>query len=258
MGIALLPIILIFIVISIILSIFGSIGNSVSNVASGGQFVQDDMQMEEYALAQYDLEFNNAVGYEDNILIVFLVDENYQDFYTMAIVGYNIDKSINSMFGGRYTEYGNALTENLNSNYKSSLTRNLKDTVYVMKDAVDNLNLKSSFDTDMGSPGNYNSHVTNHSSIDVDESIINNSLESFTNVTDIPIVIVIDDMDAVFDKKVDSFDVIKILFAVVLCGVAVYFIVCAFKEKGDDRNNESNGSNKENRSRDPRHDDTHW
>ncbi len=258
MGMMLLPIILIFIVISLLFSVFGSIGNSISNVASGGHFVQDDRQMEEYALAQYNVEFDDAVGYEDNILIVFLVDESREGFYTMALVGYNINDEINDMFGNQYTEYGRELTDNLNPHYENTLSQNLRATVNAMTCHVANLKLKSSFYEDEGSPAGYISHVTNHSTLPVSEETINDSLEYFTQETDIPIVVVIDDMDAVFDKRIDTYDIITVIFAVVLLGVAIYFIVRAFKGKGDGRRDEESDGRRGEEGRDPRDDDTHW
>ena len=246
MGMAILPIILIFIAISIIMSLFGSVGSSVSNIASGGDYLLDDSVMEEYALKQYAVELKNTVEYEDNILIVFLVDENSEDFYTMAIVGYNIHDKINNMFGGKYTEYGQHLTSNLNPNYKETLSRNLAATVRGMTDEVVNLRLKSSFYDDMGSPGGYVSHVTNHSDLEISEKTINSALEEFTEETDIPIVDVIDDMSDVFEKKVAGYDIITVLFAIAIGGVAVYFIVRAFKgkdEKKDDGNTDEDDKN---------------
>lgn len=237
MGMAILPIILIFIAISLIMSLFGSVGSSVSNIASGGDYILDDSIMEEYSMDQYAVEFKNTVEYEDNILLVFLVDENNEDFYTMAIVGYNIHDNINNMFGGKYTEYGQHLTGNLNPNYKETLSRNLASTVRAMTDEVVNLRLKSSFYDDMGSPGSYQAHVTNKSNLEINEKTINTALEEFTAETDIPIVVVIDDMSDVFEKKVAGYDIITVLFAIAIGGVAIYFIVRAFKDKDEKKDN---------------------
>ena len=259
MGMTILPIILIFIVISLILSVFGSIGSSISNVANGGHFVEDDRRMEEYAMDQYAVEFSDAVEYEDNILIVFLVDDSRESFYTMAIVGYNIHDKINDMFGNQYTEFGRELTENLNPRYENTLSQNLRATVNGMTDNIVNLKLGSSFYKNEGSPGGYTSHVTNHSTLAVSEATINDALIDFTKETDIPIVIVIEDMDDVFDKSIETYDIITIIFAVILLGVAIYFIVCAFKGKNDDRNkNDESNAQDEEKSSDPRDNDTHW
>lgn len=250
MGMTLLPIILIFIIISLVMSLFGSVGSSISNVANGGNFVTDDRVLEEYAMDKYATEFDNTVEYEDNILIVFLVDEGCEDFYTMAIVGYNIKDQINDMFGGKNTEYGHHLTNNLNPNYKETLSRNLSATVRRMTDEVVNLKLKSSFFEDAGSPGSYQSHVTNLSNLEISDSTVNAALEEFTEETDIPIVIVIDDMGDVFDKKVAGYDIFTILFALAIGGVAIYFIVRAFKGKDD--------NDRGNMSEDDKNNSTYW
>ena len=264
MGITLLPIILIFIVASVVISLFGSIGNSISNISNGGHFVEDDRQMEKYAMGQYDIEFRSATEYEDNILIVFLVDETRENFYTMAIVGDNIRDEINDMFGNQYTEFGRELTQNLTPRYENTLSKDLRATINGMTDHVVNLRLKSSFYDNEGSPGSYQSHVTNHSTLAVNEQTINSALTGFTEETDIPMVIVIADMDDVFDKRVSGYDAFTVICAIILCGVAIYFIICAFKGKGPSRDSEGDRGYEESSGgrgserRDSRDDDTHW
>ena len=222
--------------------------------------------MESYAMDQYAVEFDDAPGYEDNILIVFLVDEKRESFYTMAIVGYNIKDEINDMFGNQYTEFGRELTDNLTPRYENTLSKDLRSTINGMTDHVVNLGLATSFYDNEGSPGTYRSHVTNHSTLAVSHETINSALTEFTEETDIPIVLVIADMDDVFDKRVAGYDLFTIIVALIFCGVAIYFIVCAFKGKNsprdggsDDgsRDGESGDSRREDR-RDPRDDDTHW
>lgn len=227
-GMIMLPIILFFIMISLVTSLFGSVGSSVSNIASGGQWNTNDAALEEYALERYYDEFGDS---ESAILIVFLADEGCEDFYTMAIVGYNIHDDINEMFGGRYTEYGEHLIENLNSNYKNTLSRNLSATIRNMTDEVVNLRLKSSFYDTTESTASLGSHVRNLTTIKIDETTLNNSLESFTEATEIPIVIVIEDMGAIFKKSVRGNDIITVLLALIISGAGIYFIICAVKGK---------------------------
>jgi hypothetical protein len=106
-----------------------------------------------------------------------------------------------------------------------------------MTDNVANLKLSYSFYKNKGSPGSYISHVTNRSNLSVSEETINNALAAFTAETDIPIVIVIDDMDDVFEKRVAGYDVFTIILAVVISGAAIYFIVRAFKDKDEKKDN---------------------
>lgn len=233
MGMVFAPIIIIFIVISLISSFFGSVSSSISNVSSGGQIIYENRKLEDYADMQYKSEFSNTVGYEDNILLVFLVDEEREGYYTIAWVGDNINNDINMMFGNEYSAYGQEVTESINSYYENSLDKNLSIMIENMSKRIVNLSLNSSFIRKSDSPGNYKSHVTNKSDLNLNEDIINYSLTEFTEKTDIPIVIVVDDIDNVFDKKINPVDITTILFAVLLIGVAVYFIYRSVKVRND-------------------------
>jgi hypothetical protein len=229
MGIILFPVLIISIVASVIFSIFGSFGGSVSNIASGGHYIENDEKMKNYCMEQYAKEFSDTVEYEDNILIVFLVDDNRKDFYTKVYVGDNIEDSINDMFGGMYTEYGRSLMNNIQKNYDDSLSRTLAATVRDMTNEINDLSLESSFYEEKGSPGEYISHVTSHSSIEINENTINSALKDFTEETDIPIVIVIDDMDEVLDKRINGQDILNVILAIAIGGLGIYFIVRAVK-----------------------------
>lgn len=245
MGMMLMPVIILLIAGSLIFNVIGSVGSSISNVVNGGQILYDEPQMEDYANRQYAAEFKDAKDYEDNILIVFLADESYEGYYTIAWVGDNIANDINYMFGNEYTEFGQEMTGNINSYFEHSLSKNLASVVDGMTDEIINLGLKSSFIEENGSPAGYVSHVTNNSSLSVNEETINRALTDFTEETDIPIVIVIDDIDNVFDKTIDGADIFTVILAVIISGVAIYLIVKAFKNK-DDRGGETEEERKNN------------
>ena len=250
MGMMIAPIIIILIVISLLSSIFGSISSSISNVASGGQILYDNPKMEDYADACYREEFNKAVGYEDNILLVFLVDEERTGYYTIAWVGDNIDNNIYDMFGNEYTEYGQEMKESINKYYENSLSKNLASLVDGMADRIVNLSLSSSFEHKSQSPGEYKSHVTNRSDLALNDETVNRSLEEFTEDTGIPIVIVVDNIENVFTKTINTADIMTIILALVILAVAIYFIYRAFKSKDDNRYDESDEERRNN--------STHW
>ena len=231
LGLTALPFILLIVAISLITSIFGAVGSSISNVSNGGQVVYNESTMEDYAKVEYAREFNSAKEYEDNILIVFLVDEECKGYYTIAYVGNNIADEIYSMFGNEYTEFGTQMLGSINSYYKNSLSKNLATVVNGMTDKVVNLKLKSSFNDEYGSPAGYASHVTNKTSLSLDERTINNALEDFTAETDIPMVIVVDDMEEVFGKTVFGTDIMTIVACLALGGAAIYFIYRSVKDK---------------------------
>ena len=248
MGMMFLPVIILLVAFSLIVNVVGSLGSSISNVAQGGQIVINNRELEAYASREYAVEFNNAKDIEDNILLVFLADESRESYYTIAWVGDNIANDINYMFGNEYTEYGYAMKGNINSYFENSISKNLASMVDTMTDKIVNLNLKSNFIENNGSPGNYSSHVTNHSNMNVNEETINRALETFTEETSIPIVIVIDEYENVFTRTVQSADVMTILFAIAMVGVAAYLIIKSVK------NNDNNGQTEEER----RNNSTSW
>lgn len=233
MGMMLMPIIILLIAASLIFSVIGSVGTAVSNVAKGGEILYDEPIMEDYADRQYAVEFKDANDYEDNILIVFLTDESREGYYTIAWVGDNITKNINLMFGNEYTEFGYEMTGNIAPYFEHSLSKNLASVIDGMTDEIVNLSLESSFDEENGSPAGYVSHVTNHSTLEINEDTINRALLDFTEETDIPIVIVIDDIEDVFDKTISGSDIFVLIIAVAIGGVAIYLIYRAFKSKKD-------------------------
>lgn len=280
LGMMLLPIILIFIAISLISGLVGSVGSSISNVANGGHFVTEDSVMEDYAMKQYDVQFADSKEYENNILIVFLTDEKGEEYYTMAIVGFNVSSKVNDMFGNEYTDYGRALMNNLNPGFKNTLSRNLRDTVDDLRETIEYRGYDSFVDGSYAEPRDYRlSVVANHSTLTVSEETINKSLQDFTKSTGIPISIVIDDMSDVFDKSFNTGDILTIIFAAALLGVSVYFIIRAVKDNksasdggsssttsgsGDPHGDGSGGGGffgfgrRRKDGHDPKDDSTHW
>ena len=236
MGMILLPVILIFIIISLVGNIFGGLGSAITNVSNGGDYSYSEERMQDFADYQYALEFENDKRYEDNILIVFLVDDDRTGYYTIAWVGNNIHTDIYDMFGNQYTEFGGHMIDNVASYYEHSISKNLSNVINKMTAEINSLNLESSFDRDFGSPAEYESHVTNRSALDIDTDTLDTSLQYFTENTDIPIVLVIEDMGDVLEKKVAGGDITTIILAVLIGGVAIYLIVLAFKDKNDKNN----------------------
>ena len=253
MGMMFAPLILIMIVISLLFSVFGSVGSSISNIANGGRVFYSEEKMQDYANLQYAREFSAAENIEENILIVFLVEEECEGYYTIAWVGDDINYQINSMFGNEYTEFGYKVLGGISDYYKYDLSKNLAAIVDGMTDEVVNLGLKSSFNDSSTSPGSYISHVTNNSSLSVNEETINRALVDFTKETDIPIVIVVEDMEVVFDKTVAASDIFTVIMAIAIGSVAVFLIYKAFKDK----NNPQGGDNPESEE-EKKNNSTYW
>lgn len=252
MGMTLIPIFLILLIISFVTNLFGGLGSSITNVNKGGDYVYSETLMQDYAKIQYQKEFDDANEFEDNILIVFLVDEEREGYYTIAWVGDNVRQEIYEMFGNQYTEFGNHMTSNINPYYEYSISKNLSNVINKMTAEINALNLDKSFETNYGSPAGYKSHVTNNSTLDsINEETVNNALEYFTDNTDIPIVIVVEDMGDVLEKQIAGADLTTIILAIVISGAAIYFIVIAFRSN---KNGNDDGHSEEER----RNNSTTW
>ena len=106
----------------------------VSNVTVTPNVAYDENVFQDYADSQYRKEFSGTSGYEDNILLVFLTeDEEYYDYYYIAWVGDHIVTDVNYLFGNEQTELGEAIGNHVNaSSYKYSLDSNLAQVVEAM------------------------------------------------------------------------------------------------------------------------------
>lgn len=165
--------------------------------------IYDENTFQDYANEQYKKEFGDSTAYEDNILLVLLTeDENYYDYYYIAWVGDHITTDINYMFGNENTQLGYAISSAINtSSYKYSLDSNLAQIIESLKNQITAENIENSFSCDE-THIQVSSHLTNKTSIEMTEETVNTALQSFTDATGIPIVIVVDDIDDVFPAPV--------------------------------------------------------
>ena len=236
LGVLLLPIVLVLIVSFMLISIVGS---AVTNVTNGGSIYYDEAVFQQYADDQYAAEFSQYSNYENNLLIVFLANEEADGYYAIAWVGDNIHSQINYMFGDETTTFGRVMQGSINREYYAySLDSNLANVMDQMGAEIDRLGLDSSFRTNKTSKNPPTSHLTNRSSLSLTEETVNDSLQAFTEKTEIPVVIVVDTMENVFGKTIPMGDIITVIFLLVILGVAIYLIVRTLKNR---KNNDSNG-----------------
>ena len=216
--------------------IFGIIGNAVSNVQSGGIISYDEAVFQEYADRQYQAAFGNSSAPEDNILIVFLTNEEADGYYTIAWVGDNINYKINEMFGDEYSTFGNAMLSSVNAEYHAySIDKNLANVMDKMSTSVQDLGLNSSFDYEADHSRMATSHVVNRSPLSITDATVNGALERFTEETDIPVVIVVDTMENVFGKTIPLSTIFTLLVLTVVAVVAIVMLVKAFKRRRDEK-----------------------
>lgn len=234
----------IFIILFIVIFLFSSVRNNANIVyESGGTY--DEEAFQDYANAQYQKEFGASSAYEDNLLLVVLVeDESYTDYYYIAWVGDHIAADINYMLGNNETELGQAMNSCISStSYKYSLDSNLAQVMNEMTKQIQDLGLENSF-TCTENHSQTVSHLTNYTDLDMTDATVSSALTAFTDATGISAVIVVEDMDDVFGStstsvtSTSSSPTGSIVMFIVAAAVVILVIVIASnvirrRRKGD-------------------------
>ena len=154
-----------------------------------------------------------------------------------------IDTDINLMFGSDNTEFGRAISSYVNLNsYKYSLDSNLAQVVERMEEEIVSLELDSSF-TCSEDQGEFKSHLTNNTDMQLNADTVDSALQSFTESTGIPIVIVVDEIETVFGRSFSVETIMTLLFSLVLIVVAVVIIVKTIKSNKENNSRRNNNGN---------------
>ncbi len=160
--------------------------------------VYSEAKMQDYANVKYTKYFGSSSAVEDNILLVFLSNEEGDGYYTIAWVGDNIHYDINSMFG-EYTEYGEAMNKYINTNYFGySLDMDYASVINEMTQNIKGLGLSSSFVSESDRSNLAAPKFVNLTTFDLSAEVVNASLNEFTEQTGIPCVLVVDYAENVF------------------------------------------------------------
>ena len=216
----------------IVISMLGIlISGSYRNVANGGIISYSEEKFQDYANTEYYKAFGNSKATEDNILIVVLTNEERDGYYCIAWVGDNINDNINRMFGDDTTAFGQSVIASVNDYYAYSLDSNLAMVMDTMTQKVSDLELDSSFKKTYSHEKSPASHLVNYTDLSMTEETVNDALVAFTEETDIPVVIVVEDMEAVFGKTMPAEDVFILLVLGVLGVVAIVAIVRVVKNR---------------------------
>ena len=236
------PIIILFVVLLMFVSMFDS---AFSSISKGGRIEYDNREFQIYADEQYAAEFGDSSAYEDNLLIIFLANEEADGYYAIAWIGDNVAEPIKEMFGNEYTEFGYAMRTSINEEYyEFSLSSNLASAVTKMKDKIVALHLDKHFIDPSDQSNMTEPHLVNRSHLSMNESTVESSLDKFTEATGIPVVIVVDEMEAVFGKSFSTGDIFVIIVMVALVALAIYLIVKAVKNrKNGNGGGNGNGGN---------------
>ena len=229
----------IFITIIITAMLISMLADGFGSILNGGRIVYNEQEFERYANNAYISEFGTSSATEDNILIVFLTNEDYDGYYTIAWVGENVQYKINESFGDQTTAFGSAMHSSINSEYyEFSLASNLAMAVSKMTGTVEGMGLTSSFITKKDHGNMTPSHVTNKSELALNEETVNVALREFTEKTEIPIVIVIDTVENVFGKSFSPTDIVIIIALLALAvGMIIFIIKTVRKYKAEKNQN---------------------
>ena len=119
----------------------------------------------------------------------------------------------------------------VNDFYAYSLDSNLAMVMNTMTDEVSDLGLQSSFKKAYSHEKSPESHLVNYTDLSLTEETVNDSLVAFTEATDIPVVIVVEEMETVFGKTMPMEDVIILVVLAALAVVAIVIIVRTVKNR---------------------------
>ena len=228
LGALMAPLILLMIVGVMLMAMVGS---ALTNVSNGGIISYSEEAFQDYANTEYYKAFGNSKATEDNILIVVLTNEESDGYYCIAWVGDKIKDSINRMFGDETTAFGQSIIASVNDYYAYSLDSNLAMVMTTMTEKVADLGLDTSFKKIYSHEKSPASHLVNYTELSMTEETVNDALVAFTEETDIPVVIVVEDMEAVFGKNIPAEDMFILLILVVLAVVAIVAIVRTVKNR---------------------------
>lgn len=243
-GLIFLPIILILFAAIMLTS---SVGTAFSAVANGGIVQYDEMKFQSYADTQYKDAFGTGATSEDNILLVFGLDEERQQPYIIAWVGDNIHRNITGAFGNERTKFGQVVNAELPVNYDNVMSKSLSNIVLDMSDYITGLQLESSFDyATLGDRAD--SYLVNKSTLSISDVTVNGALERFTEATEIPMVIVVAEAEDIFGKTIPMNAWITIIIALGLIGLAVWLFVRNILDKRQAKKNGYSNSQSQNNS----------
>lgn len=216
---------IIFLLIGGILLI-STVSDALTTAANGGIVEYDENKFQDYADLCYAEEFGASTTYEDHILITVLVDpEGLTDYYYIAWVGDHIRYEISDLFGDNYTALGRAMASCINEkSYKYSLDSNLAQVMQTMKRQVQAQGLESSFHCNE-TQDSVQSHLTNKSSLSLTDSTVNAAMEDFSETTGISVVIVVDEMEAVFGRTMPGSYIGTILFCSIFVVIGAIMLV---------------------------------
>ena len=187
----------------------------------GGSIVYNDSAAIKYRDDEYAKYFSDTSNEKNSILIVYLVedkDSKYDQFFCISKSGENISDKITVEFGNNESSFGKAVLSSIDDKYASSFGGDIAAVMDIMKDKIATLEISSSFKTADTVPDISVSKVVNYSPLTFSEEAVNDAIEGFSTSTGIPVVVIVDSIENVFERQLPYKDFL-IMF-VLLCIVA--------------------------------------
>lgn len=239
------------IVIIIIASIFlvSAVISAFSIAINGGEMVYDDGVFQDYVNEQYYAEFSDKGAFEDYLLIVVAVDEDYEGYVSYAWVGEHVNfASYRIDSRGETTVFSEAISNNLShGSLKYSLDTGLANAMTEMGNKIEQRGVANY--TCEESHTSVTSHLVNKTEMDVTAETVNTALASFTEKTGIPAVIIVEDGVDIFGKQTPASAIITIVICVIALAIAIWLIIYFVrknnkaKREAESRNNDFNNNN---------------
>lgn len=217
-----------------IVMMIGVIGGGLTTLFRGGNVVYSETKMQDYARRQYATIYDpSSATYEDNVVVVFLTNEDGQSYYSIGWVGDNLKSQVSDLFGNEYTALGNAMQASINtSSYRYSLGSNLAQVTEMMETSVRNQNLETVYRTQKAEKHEAGKvYNRSNSDLQINTEIIDAALKNFTDSTDISMSIVIADAKDVFGKSLNTSAILALLLCIILIVYAVVAIVRYVKRR---------------------------
>lgn len=229
---------IILVITLVILS--STVGYASSRNDSTDGVVYDERAFHDYANERYYEAFGTYDGRENNILIAFITNRDADSYYCIAWVGDNLSDKVVNIFGDEWTTFGSTVRNSVGGNYYYSLDSDLISVTNQMSRTLQSLRLGSPFinepESEYTNPPE--SRLINDTELDLDKYAVSEALVKFTQKTDIPMVIVIDYMENVFEKTpmFDTGTLITVIVLLLVIGASVFFIVKAVKDNNELKN----------------------
>lgn len=183
-----------------------------------GDIIYNETVFQTYAGGEYNNAFRGTEDYENNILLVYTVYEDYDGFECIAWVGNNVPTSIDEMMTG------SSISSGISDYYEFQLSKGIAMSIDKLTDRAPASS--ASVDTRF-------SKLTNYSSLEMNKETVNKALVAFAEKTGINIAVVVVDGADVFGVS-ESGDAGFAIFGIVFIAIiAIIIIGSVNKSKGN-------------------------